>query len=142
MCALDALGIPLMLGRSALITSVDALTGEPVRVLARPARSETPWTPGDVAPREWVTVWEPKGAVVFARLEGDEHDEEGVAAAGVSCPVTNFFATAEHARTWATAHSETDGVVLTQVEALARASARFGDVLDRLEPADRRQTAG
>ncbi len=35
MCALDALGIPLILRRDAFVTSVDALTGEAVRVLVR-----------------------------------------------------------------------------------------------------------
>src|SRR5258708_39935432 len=50
MCAIDALGIPAMLGQDVVITSADPVTGEPVTVTAGPDRG---------------TVWEPPGAVVF-----------------------------------------------------------------------------
>src|SRR5258708_6703322 len=50
MCAIDALGIPAMLGRDVVITSADPVTGATVTVTARPGRSP---------------VWEPRSAVVF-----------------------------------------------------------------------------
>ena len=39
MCAIDALGIPAMLGRGVIITSRDPVTGEPVTVTADPDRT-------------------------------------------------------------------------------------------------------
>src|SRR5208282_5745849 len=49
MCAIDALGIPAMLGTDAVITSADPVSGEPVQVR---------FTSG-------VPAWHPAGAVVF-----------------------------------------------------------------------------
>ena len=49
MCAIDALGIPAMLGTDAVITSSDPLTGEPVTVTFTGGRAS----------------WDPPGAVVF-----------------------------------------------------------------------------
>src|SRR5260221_2309110 len=64
MCALDALGIPLMLRRPALVTSVDPQTGEAVRVrvwqvdaVAGGAENRLPG---------WWAEWEPATARVFA----------------------------------------------------------------------------
>ena len=45
MCAIDALGIPAMLGQDVVITSADPVTGEPVTVTAGPDRT-TAWQPG------------------------------------------------------------------------------------------------
>src|SRR5258705_227850 len=50
MCAIDALGIPAMLGRGVVITSKDPVTGEPVTVTAGPDRT---------------TVWQPGGTLVY-----------------------------------------------------------------------------
>jgi hypothetical protein len=143
MCALDALGVPLMLRRAALITSEDAHTGEAVNVLACPPAVALD-VPATIPAADWQVSWDPASVVVYARPAEHEaeHDAALYQAAGTSCPVTNFFATAEHAYTWATGHTESDGVVLTQVEALARASALFGGVLDRLEQVDGPQTSG
>jgi Alkylmercury lyase len=133
MCALDALGIPLMLRRTALITSADTLSGDAITVLVRP---ETMPEADEGAPTGWITAWEPAEAAVFAcpdrRADEDSGHDGGITSASYRCPVTNFFATAEHARAWVAAHPESEGVVLTQVDALARAGARFGGVLDRL----------
>ena len=49
MCAIDALGIPVMLGAGAVITSSDPLTGEPVTVTFTGAAAR----------------WDPRAAVVF-----------------------------------------------------------------------------
>jgi len=133
MCALDALGVPLMLRRAALITSADTLTGDTITVQVRP---ETMPEAHDGALNGWITAWEPEGVAIFACPERREDEEgeldDGITSASIRCPVTNFFAMAEHARAWRAAHAETDGVVLTQIEALIRANARFGGVLDRL----------
>lgn len=50
MCAIDALGIPPMLGTGAVITSSDPLTGAPVTVTFSGGQA----------------IWDPPGAVVFA----------------------------------------------------------------------------
>ena len=39
MCAIDALGIPAMLGQDVVITSQDPVTGEPVTGHRRPGRT-------------------------------------------------------------------------------------------------------
>jgi Alkylmercury lyase len=133
MCALDALGIPLMLLRDALVTSVDALTGEAARVLVRRTTTVEASTDGEHkfgAPVGWVAVWEPSTIVVFARPE--EHECEGGVAAGSCCPMTNFFITRKHAERWALAHSSSEDVVLSQDEALQRAHTLFAGALDRV----------
>jgi hypothetical protein len=131
MCALDALGIPLMLRQQATIVSQDALTHEPLVVTI---------TPGDGASPSlttldgWRAQWEPLNAVVYARAPEHEHEHDGgCTAAGACCPITNFFTRAAHAQQWAQTHPVSDGVVLSPVEALHRAQALFGGVLHRLE---------
>jgi hypothetical protein len=93
MCALDALGVPLMLRRAALITSVDAHTGEAIRVLIRPptVALDAPAIPA----ADWRVSWDPVGVVVYARPAEHEaeHDAGICHAEGTCCPVTNFFAT-------------------------------------------------
>ena len=129
MCALDALGIPLMLGCAATIASEDALTHEVVRVTLAP-RENAPVSVLD----GWRTQWDPPGTVIFARDAAHEHEHDGgCAAAGVCCPITNFFAEMSHAQQWAQVYPVTDGVLLTGDEALHRAHALFGRVLYRLE---------
>jgi hypothetical protein len=129
MCALDALGIPLMLRQQATIVSQDALTNESMAVTIAPV--------GEASPRTldgWSTQWNPPGAVVYARAPEHEHEHDGgCVAAGACCPITNFFTLAVHAQQWAQTHPVSDGVVLTPVEALHRAQALFGGVLHRLE---------
>jgi Alkylmercury lyase len=131
MCALDALGIPLMLRRDALVTSVDALTGEAVRVVVRHSSGAEDAVD---ALENWTADWEPSTAVVFARPE--EHECEGGVAAGSCCPLTNFFVTREHAERWGAAHGSAEDVVLSQDEVLMRAATLFAGVLYRLGSAD------
>jgi hypothetical protein len=129
MCALDALGIPLMLHRAATILSEDALTHMPIQVTIEPA-GHGPLTSLD----GWRARWDPVGMVIFARDATHEHEHDGgCAAAGTCCPVTNFFTQEAHAQQWAQLHPVSDGIVLTPVEALHRAQALFGGVLQRLE---------
>lgn len=137
MCALDALGIPLMLRRDALVTSADAITGEAIRVTVRQARAAevSPDAKGDASGLDgWRAIWEPSTAVVFARPE--EHECEGGVAAGSCCPITNFFVTKEQAEQWAEGHGSAEDVVLTQDEALHRARSLFAGVLERLDEVD------
>jgi Alkylmercury lyase len=133
MCALDALGMPLMLRRPALVTSVDALTGEAVHV--RLWQAEV--TPGDAesAVPGWRATWDPGTAVVYARPEDPTVDTRDIAAA-CHCPVTNFFTAPAQAHRWAERHGAPGDVLLASIEALQRAERRFGGLLDRLPEAE------
>lgn len=123
MCAIDTLGVPLMLRRAAWIDSRDAVTGEAVRVRVEPT------TEGPIG---WSATWEPSGSVVFARPEGHEHEHDcGSSAADACCGLTQFFTDVEHAADWSSAHSSTDGRIYTQDEALAYAATLFAGILDR-----------
>jgi hypothetical protein len=129
MCALDALGVPLMLRRDALIASEDALTGEPIAVQVRVTDAAAL---ADTA--GWEAQWIPTSTMVQARAPEHEHEHDcGVDAASACCPVINFFATEAHAHAWAEAHPVADGVLLTQEEAMRHAHALFGGLLDRME---------
>jgi hypothetical protein len=135
MCALDALGIPLMLRWQATIRSQDALTNEPVEVSVTAVDGASP---ANLA--GWSARWDPPGTVVYARSAEHEHEHDaGCAAAGTCCPMTNFFVDAAHAQQWAQTHEVPDGVVLAPVEALHRAQALFGGVLHRLEAAQQEE---
>jgi Alkylmercury lyase len=135
MCALDALGIPLLLRQQATIVSQDALTHEPVLVTIAPVDAASPSpSPSSTSLEGWSAQWDPPSAVVYARAAEHEHEHDGgCSAAGACCPITNFFTRADHAQQWAQTHPVADGVVLTPVEALHRAQALFGGVLHRLE---------
>ena len=138
MCALDALGIPLMLRRDASIVSTDALTNEPLRVVIAPVGDASPADLATVA--GWSARWDPPSAVVYARSAEHEHEHDGgCAAAGACCPITNFFADASHAQQWAQTHLAPDGVMLAPAEALRRAHDLFGGVLHRLESDEEEQ---
>ena len=109
MCAVDALGIPFMLGRDAVIESVDPTTGTPTRVEVRDGRAR----------------WEPATAAV---LTASLDDLVGPKAQSC-CPVMNFFATAEAAEAYRAAHPEVAGRVLTQEEAIEHGRRYFGGLL-------------
>lgn len=127
MCALDALGIPLMLRRAATIVSEDALTHAPVQVTIELGNNDLLSTLDG-----WAGHWDPPHAVVYARpTEYDQEQPTGCMAGGCCCPTTNFFTEAAHARQWAELHLVSDGVVLTPDEALHHALALFGGVLHR-----------
>jgi hypothetical protein len=109
MCAIDALGIPAMLGADAVITSSDPVTAEPVTVTATDGRM----------------VWEPSGAVVFV----GRRCCAGPAAA-VCCDVLNFFTDAASAHKWAKAHPDIVGEVVEQAQAVALGVGIFGGLLE------------
>lgn len=77
MCAVDALGIPSMLGKAATISSLDPVTGASIRVAAAAG--------GDCS-------WQPATAVV---LIGAATADGCIAAK--CCPVINFFSSHETA---------------------------------------------
>ncbi|MEU0120559.1 alkylmercury lyase family protein [Streptomyces albidoflavus] len=108
MCAIDALGIPVMLGQDVTIASTDPVTGEPVTVS----------TSGQA------TVWEPKGAVVFIGQRPG-----GGPAATACCDALNFFTSAAAAHAWAKQHPEVPGDVLGQARAQQIAAQTFGPLL-------------
>jgi Alkylmercury lyase len=108
MCAIDALGIPAMLGTDAVITSSDPLTGEPVTVTFTGGRAS----------------WDPPGAVVFDGCTNCDGPAEQVA-----CGYLNFFASPAGAREWADRHPEVTGRVLDQARAETLGAQTFGSLL-------------
>ncbi|MCX5418070.1 alkylmercury lyase family protein [Streptomyces sp. NBC_00059] len=108
MCAIDALGIPAMLGRDAVITSSDPVTGEPVTVTAHGK----------------AMAWEPPGAVVFVGQRPG-----GGPAATACCDALNFFTSQTTARTWTTAHPEVPGRIVDRARAEEIAAQTFGPLL-------------
>jgi hypothetical protein len=110
MCAIDALGISDMLGTSVQIKSADPWTGEPI----------------SVAVDETGTVWEPDTAVVFA---GHMASSCKGPSAAICCGYMNFFTSHTTAATWATAHPEITGGILSQGRALEIGQEIFGQLL-------------
>jgi hypothetical protein len=110
MCAIDALGIPFMLGTEAEIASLDPVTGEEVW-----ARIE----PGDGS------RWEPHDAVVVAGAK-----REGGPSASTCCRFVNFFASPESAGRYLRERPELQGEVVSIPEAIEAGRAVFGDVLE------------
>ncbi|MER6604180.1 organomercurial lyase [Streptomyces rubiginosohelvolus] len=108
MCAIDALGIPAMLGADVVISSADPLTGEAVTVTAR----------GGAA------VWEPESAVVFVGQRPG-----GGPAATACCDALNLFASHVSAQAWAKDHQGIPGRVVGQTQAGEIAAQTFGTLL-------------
>lgn len=106
MCAIDALGIPFMLGTDAVTESVDPTTDTPIRVAVRGGRAQ----------------WEPATA---AFLTASIDTAQGPKAQ-TCCQVMNFFAAAEAYRA---NNPGLDGRVLSQEEALERGKRYFGGLL-------------
>jgi hypothetical protein len=109
MCAIDALGIPLMLAADAVISSADPLTGSPVTITFRGGQA----------------IWDPGGAVVFAgclRCDGPAEQAR--------CGYLNFFAGSASAARWASQHPEVTGSALDHAQAETLAAETFGALLD------------
>jgi hypothetical protein len=133
MCALDALGIPLMLGRTGRIASRDALTGEPVTVTLRLDADALAAEARPIPLAAWRASWHPDEAVLLARPAEHEaeHDAGLCTASGTCCPVTNFFSSRRHAEEWMAEHPSSDARPVQPDEALRRAYELFAGVLDR-----------
>ncbi|GAA3367514.1 hypothetical protein GCM10020367_66750 [Streptomyces sannanensis] len=108
MCAIDALGIPAMIGRDVVISSADPVTGEPV-IVSTTGRK---------------TVWEPAGVVVFLGCRTCSGP-----AASVCCDALNFFADAASAQAWAEAHPDVAGRSIDQARAEEIGRRIFGRLL-------------
>jgi hypothetical protein len=109
MCAIDALGIPSMLGLDATITSIDPYSGEPITVTVTDGVAT-------FAPAATVVVYAATGAT------GRSVD--------TCCTTINFFTTAAHAHAWTAARPELAATVLEQTAALALGRDIFGSLLD------------
>lgn len=120
MCAIDALGIAAMLGRSVSISSAEPGTGTPITVTV-PARGQA--------------VWEPASTVVFTGQQEtcttcpEPDTSEPWVAADVCCGYINFFTTSASATAWVSAHPEVTGQTLSQEDALATGVQIFGPLL-------------
>lgn len=108
MCAIDALGIPLMANRDAVITSTDPTTQHVIRVR---------WLAG-----KW--LWEPATTVVLLAQTADCGP-----AAECLCPSITFHVDRDHADRYLTQHPELRGSVLDQQEAVEIARLSFGSLL-------------
>jgi hypothetical protein len=108
MCAIDALGIPFMLGVDAVVRSIDPMTGETIRINVR----------------EGTATWEPVTACMFAGcVEGDGPVSQTL------CPTINFFVSPASAEAYAAAHPEITGQVLAQAAAVRSGRCSFGELL-------------
>lgn len=108
MCAIDALGIPVMLGRDVVISSTDPVSGEPVSVTARGSAMR----------------WEPASAVVFVGQRPG-----GGPAATTCCDALNFFTSDATARAWIADHPGIPGRIVEQTPAEQIAAQTFGPLL-------------
>lgn len=111
MCAIDALGIPVMAGRDGRIAASDPRDGAPVVVSVQDGRWR--WTPAEAV-------------VVFARTADCGTDCE---VWEVLCPNTAFHASRDSARDWLAARPGLDGQILGQQAAIERGRRNFGLLL-------------
>jgi len=108
MCAIDALGIPLMTGTDGVIGSADPDTGTPIRIQRR----------GD----EW--TWQTRTAVVVIG-----HTDCCGTLADTVCRSITFHTDPQHAQSHLDNHPELDGVIVGQADAIALADYAFGPLL-------------
>lgn len=108
MCAIDALGMPYMLGLDATITSADPQSTEPITVTVT----------------DGVATFAPAATVVAYAATG---------ATGRSvdtcCTTINFFATAAQANAWIAARPQLTATILDQAAAVALGRDIFGPLL-------------
>jgi hypothetical protein len=105
MCAIDALGIPFMLGRDATVSAADIADGTPIRVEVRDGQAS----------------WDPPGAVVLVGTVGGSG-----ASADTRCPFVNFFASTTAAEVYLRTHPAVSGRVLDLGAALEAGKRVFG----------------
>ncbi|MFC5288504.1 alkylmercury lyase family protein [Actinokineospora guangxiensis] len=107
MCAVDALGMVPMVGAAGQIDSVDAHTGEPVRVTCADGR----WT------------FLPDAAVMLVAATGSG------TSSSCTCPYINFHVSKASADAFLAVNPNLTGAVLGQVEAVALGERLFGPLL-------------
>lgn len=108
MCAIDALGIPFMLGADATVESVDPISGEAIRIVVR--AGETVWSP-------------PRACVVGGCIE------TAGPSATTRCPLINFFVSPTSAAAYLAAHPQVRGQLLDQAAAVQAGQRAFGLLL-------------
>lgn len=113
MCAIDALGIPLMTRRDAVIESADPRTGQPIRV--EHCCETWRWTPADTA-------------VLLA------HTARDGSAAACLCPTITFHTSRCEAEQHLARHPKLAGEVLDQPSAVEIARHSFAALLDHEAP--------
>jgi hypothetical protein len=104
MCAIDALGIPLMTGHDGVVDSTDPATGAPIRIEHRGG--------------EW--TWQPATCVVVI----GHTDCRGILADSV-CGSITFHTDCETAQCHLDNHPEITGRIADQAEAIALADCAF-----------------
>jgi hypothetical protein len=116
MCAIDALGIPQMLGRDGPITSVDPTSGQPITV--------------EIHAGAW--RFQPATTVVLSgrTAAGDACDT----AAEWCCPYINFHTDPKAADTYRRTHPDMTATLFGQAEAVQAAGQAFGGLLDPPHP--------
>lgn len=108
MCAIDAVGIPLMADRDAVVTSTDPATQQVIRVQRRH--------------RQW--LWDPPTTVVLLAQSA-----QCGTAAECLCPSITFHIDGNHAHRYLTQHPELRGSVLGPQDAIEIARLSFGSLL-------------
>ncbi|MFK0294417.1 alkylmercury lyase family protein [Streptomyces sp. NPDC090442] len=121
MCAIDALGIPAMLGKDVVVHSSDPVTGEPITVTLAATDTATGTNQDSHA------IWEPSTAVVFV----GRRSYSGPAAA-VCCDALNFFASGATARAWKADHPDVHGRLVDQSQAEHIGRRVFGPLLSNV----------
>ncbi len=108
MCALDALGIPLMAGTDGIVQSIDAGTGSPITI----RREGGVWQ------------WQPASAVVVIG-----RSQSCGTLADTACETMTFHADAEAAQAHLDGHPLLQGAILDQAAAVDLAGEEFGWLL-------------
>jgi hypothetical protein len=111
MCAVDALGLPIMAGRDGLITSADPHDGTPIEVSVR----DGAWS------------WTPAYAVVVMARAADCGTECG--SFETVCPNTVFHASRQSAQAYLAVRDGLDAQILDQGTAIERGRRNFGALL-------------
>lgn len=113
MCAIDALGIPPMLGTDAVITTSDPSSGAPITVTAASGRF----------------AWDPATAVVFVGARPG-----GGPSAETCCDYLNVFTDRHQADAWIQAHPHVAGEIQARVQAELLGRRIFADLLVTQKP--------
>jgi alkylmercury lyase len=111
MCAIDALGLPLMAGRDGPITSADPHDGTAI----------------EVSVRDGTCSWSPPSTIVVAGRATD--CGTGCGSFQAMCPNTVFHASRESARAWLARHGGLDAAILDQDTAVECGRLNFGALL-------------
>ncbi|MER5600161.1 alkylmercury lyase family protein [Streptomyces sp. NPDC002265] len=113
MCAIDALGIPGMLGTDAVITSTDPVTGDTITVTSTGGQRN----------------WQPSTAMVYV----GQRSSDGPAA-DVACGALNFCTNRHTAGSWARTHPDHTGKTVDPAHAEALGRSVFGSLLTTAQP--------